>query len=40
MALEDKKSPSLTLILSWMIVGIPLIWGITQTIYKASALFK
>lgn len=40
MALEDKKSPSLTLILSWMIVSIPLIWGITQTIYKASALFK
>ncbi len=40
MASEDKKSPSIAFIVSWVIVGIPLVWGITQTIYKASALFK
>lgn len=40
MASEVKKNPSLVLILSWVIVGIPLVWGITQTLYKAMALFK
>ena len=40
MTAEDKKNPSLTLILSWVVVSIPLIWGITQTFYKALALFK
>jgi hypothetical protein len=36
----ENKKPSLLLILSWAVVGIPLIWGITQTFYKALALFK
>jgi hypothetical protein len=40
MASEVKKSSSLTLIVSWVIVGIPLAWGVTQTFYKALALFK
>jgi hypothetical protein len=40
MAAEVKKSSSLTLIVSWVIVGIPLVWGVTQTFYKALALFK
>jgi hypothetical protein len=40
MASENKQNPSLALILSWVIVGIPLVWGITQTFYKALALFK
>jgi hypothetical protein len=40
MTSEDKKNTSIILILSWVVVGIPLIWGITQTFYKALALFK
>ncbi len=41
MASEDTtKSTPVALILSWVIVGIPLVWGITQTFYKALALFK
>ncbi len=40
MASEIKKSSPLVLIVSWVIVGIPLVWGITQTFYKALALFK
>lgn len=27
------------LILSWLFVGIPLVWGITQTVIKSLALF-
>ena len=27
-------------ILAWLFVGIPLAWGVSQTIIKASALFK
>ena len=30
---------SLWLIISWIWVGIPLIWGISQTVIKAAALF-
>jgi hypothetical protein len=28
------------LIVSWLWVGIPLAWGLSQTIMKAAALFK
>jgi hypothetical protein len=31
---------SLKLLLSWSFVGIPLLWGILQTIIKSMALFK
>ena len=27
-------------ILAWALVGIPLLWGIWNTLVKASALFK
>ncbi len=23
----------------WIVVGVPLIWGLLQTVYKAAALF-
>jgi hypothetical protein len=29
-----------TLVLAWLAVGVPLAWGFTQTIMKASALFR
>jgi hypothetical protein len=28
------------LILAWLFVGIPIAWGVTQTIIKSLALFK
>jgi len=38
---EAQNRPSLLrLVLSWTFVGVPLVWGITQTVLKAWALFK
>ena len=28
-----------TLIFSWIVVGVPLLWGVAQTIKRALALF-
>ena len=28
------------LLFSWLFVGIPLVWGVSQTFIKALALFK
>ena len=33
-------NPRLTLLLSWIWVGIPLVWGVSQTVLKAKALFR
>jgi hypothetical protein len=30
---------SLVLVLAWLIVGLPLVWGVAQTVHKALALF-
>jgi hypothetical protein len=30
---------SLVLVLAWLLVGLPLVWGVAQTIHKALALF-
>jgi hypothetical protein len=30
----------IVLILAWLAVGIPLLWGVGQTIKKALALFR
>ncbi len=27
------------LVFAWLFVGIPLVWGVTQTLFKAMALF-
>jgi hypothetical protein len=41
---EANPSPSaagrLALILAWSAVGIPLLWGVVQTIEKALPLFR
>jgi hypothetical protein len=34
-----KTSPALIL-LAWAIVGIPWLWGFSQTLQKAAALFQ
>jgi hypothetical protein len=35
---ESKSSP-LILVLAWLAVGAPLVWGVAQTFKKALALF-
>jgi hypothetical protein len=27
-------------VLAWLVVGAPLVWGVVQTLKKASALFQ
>jgi hypothetical protein len=34
-----QTSP-LVLLLAWLAVGVPLLWGVAQTLKKALALFK
>ncbi|GAB3854010.1 hypothetical protein GCM10028822_23450 [Hymenobacter terrigena] len=29
-----------SLVLAWLVVGLPLAWGVSQTFIKALALFK
>jgi hypothetical protein len=33
-------SNPLVLVLAWLMVGAPLVWGVVQTIGKALALFR
>jgi len=37
-----NRSPSSVglLIVAWLFVGLPLAWGVTQTLFKAMALFR
>ncbi len=37
---NSKKSLDPRVILAWLFVGLPLIWGISQTIIKSMALFN
>lgn len=37
---EEKKDNTLFMIAAWLWAGVPLAWGISQTIVKAAALFK
>ena len=30
----------IALILAWLVVGIPIAWGVTQTVIKSLALFR
>jgi hypothetical protein len=30
----------LELVLAWLAVGVPLLWGVVQTLRKATALFR
>jgi hypothetical protein len=31
---------TLRLLLAWLVVGAPLLWGVLQTLKKAAALFQ
>ncbi len=35
----NKLDSKLTLVLAWLAVGLPLLWGVALTIGKAAALF-
>jgi hypothetical protein len=35
-----SRGPLGLLIFSWLLVGIPLLWGVVQTLKKAALLFK
>ena len=37
---EKTTSTATKLIFSWGIVGIPLLWGVSQTLEKAMLLFQ
>lgn len=38
---SDAQSTSTTAIaLAWLAVGLPLVWGVSQTLTKAMALFQ
>jgi hypothetical protein len=42
MSTTEQKSPGslVPLVLAWLAVGVPLLWGVGQTISKALALFR
>ena len=35
-----KTTRAIDLALAWLAVGIPLLWGVVETLRKASALFR
>jgi hypothetical protein len=36
---ETGKSSPIAIALAWLVVGLPLAWGVAQTIVKSMALF-
>jgi hypothetical protein len=37
---EPKPGQWLLVILAWILVGVPLLWGVFTTLRKAALLFK
>jgi hypothetical protein len=37
---ETHRSSPITIALAWLVVGIPLAWGVSQTLIKSMALFQ
>jgi hypothetical protein len=37
--MSAKPSNAVKLTLAWLAVGVPLLWGVVETLRKASALF-
>jgi hypothetical protein len=36
---EYNRTSPVTLVVAWLIVGIPLLWGVLETFKKSLALF-
>jgi len=39
-AAAGKQTPAIAVAFAWLIVGIPLAWGVYQTFIKSLALFQ
>jgi len=37
---EDHTTPRIVLVIAWLIVGIPLLWGVAQVLISSMALFE
>jgi hypothetical protein len=37
---SDSRTPLALVVLAWVVVGAPLLWGVLQTLKKAAALFS
>ncbi|MBC6991310.1 MULTISPECIES: MFS transporter small subunit [Hymenobacter] len=37
---SEEPTSGLALAISWLFVGVPLLWGVSQTFIKALALFQ
>jgi hypothetical protein len=37
---KPQRSSPLALALAWLAVGIPLAWGVAQTVVRSMALFR
>ena len=37
---ENGKSSPIAVALAWLAVGVPLAWGVSQTIIQSMALFR
>jgi hypothetical protein len=35
-----RATPALLIVLAWLFVGAPLLWGVLQTLKKAAVLFQ
>ena len=38
--MEAKKDYAIQVILAWLLVGIPLVWGVWKTVLNALKLFQ
>ena len=36
----QRKTPVALIVAFWLLVGVPLVWGVSNTIITAAALFK
>lgn len=36
----EEKTPIVLVVLAWVVVAIPLAWGVAQTIAKSAPLFR
>lgn len=37
---DRQRPPVVRLIVAWSLVGLPLLWGVSQTLVRALALFE
>jgi hypothetical protein len=37
---EPKPGQTWVVVLAWILVGVPLLWGVWNTLLKAAALFR